>query len=44
VQDDNHADLQRMLAEKQKALDLDFLNFLDPQGRVIVSSMANRRN
>lgn len=38
VQDDNHADLQRMLADKQKALDLDFLNFLDPQGRVIVSS------
>ncbi|RQO37193.1 two-component sensor histidine kinase [Herminiimonas sp. KBW02] len=38
VRDDNNANLQRMLAEKQKSLDLDFLNFLDPQGRVIVSS------
>lgn len=38
VRDDNPAGLQSMLADKQKALDLDFLNFLDPQGRVIVSS------
>lgn len=38
VRDDGNANLQRMLAEKQKSLDLDFLNFLDPQGRVIVSS------
>ncbi|ABR90877.1 signal transduction histidine kinase [Janthinobacterium sp. Marseille] len=38
VRDDNHANLQRMLADKQKALDLDFLNFLDPEGRAIVSS------
>ncbi|MNR90720.1 Sensor protein ZraS [compost metagenome] len=38
VRDDDHANLQRMLAEKQYALNLDFLNFLDPQGRVIVTS------
>lgn len=38
VRDDDSASLQRMLADKQKSLALDFLNFLDPQGRVIVSS------
>lgn len=34
----NNASLQHFLAEKQKALGLDFLNFLDTRGRIRVSS------
>lgn len=38
VRDGDHASLQRMLMEKHDALELDFLNLLDTQGRVIASS------
>ncbi len=38
VKEDDHANLQRILLEKQKALGLDFLNYLDTQGHVQVSS------
>lgn len=42
VRDGDHASLQRMLMDKHDALELDFLNLLDTNGRVIASS--NRMN
>ena len=38
----NNASLQRFLSEKQKALGLDFLNFLDTRGRIRVSSNVQK--
>lgn len=38
----NAASLQQLLSERQVALGLDFLNFLDPQGHLQVSSVAAR--
>ncbi len=42
LRQDHGADLQRFLAEKKAALNLDFLDFLDPRGQLLVSSQGGR--
>lgn len=43
IEEDDAATLQQLLAEQQISLGLDFLNFLDAQGRIRVSTVTTSR-